>query len=89
MSEVASGLTKAPQLLINVDVESPAAVCGHADLVRAIAAHENALGGRGRILVRPSGTEPLLRIMVEGEDDAEVARVAEDLAAQAQAIKLS
>ena len=88
MSEVASRLSKAPQvLLINVDVESPAAVCGHADLVKAIAKARKRLGDRGRILVRPSGTEPLLRIMVEGENDAEVARVADDLAAQAQAIK--
>ena len=89
LSEVASGLTKAPQLLINVDVVSPAAVCEHTDLVTAIAAHEESLGDRGRILVRPSGTEPLLRIMVEGEDETEVTEVAEGLAAQAQAIPLS
>jgi phosphoglucosamine mutase len=88
LSELASSLTKAPQLLINVYVDSPAAVCEHTDLVTAIAAHEVSLGDRGRILVRPSGTEPLLRIMVEGEDETEVTRVAEDLAAQAQAVTL-
>ena len=54
LSEVASGLTKAPQLLLNVDVDSPAAVCEHPDLVKAIAAHEQTLEDRGRILVRPS-----------------------------------
>ena len=43
LSEVASGLTKAPQLLLNVDVDSPAAVCEHPDLVKAIAAHEQTL----------------------------------------------
>ena len=87
LSEVASGLTKAPQLLLNVDVDSPAAVCEHPDLVKAIAAHEQTLEDRGRILVRPSGTEPLLRIMVEGEDEVEVTQVAEELAEQARAIK--
>ena len=68
-------------------VDSPAAVCEHPDLVTAIAAHEQTLENRGRILVRPSGTEPLLRIMVEGEDEAEVTQVAEALAEQARAIK--
>jgi phosphoglucosamine mutase len=38
-------------------------------------------------LVRPSGTEPLLRIMVEGEDESEVTRIADDLAAHAKSIK--
>ena len=45
------------------------------------------MGARGRILIRPSGTEPLLRIMVEGEDQAEVNLVAQSLAAQAKVIQ--
>ncbi|NCF44777.1 MAG: phosphoglucosamine mutase [Proteobacteria bacterium] len=87
LRELAAGLTKAPQVLLNVVVDSPAAVSAHPDLVGATQAHEQAMGERGRILVRASGTEPLLRIMVEGEDQGEVTRVAEDLAEHAKGIQ--
>ena len=46
----------------------------------AIARHSEALGDRGRILVRVSGTEPLIRVMVEGEDRAEIEAVAQAIA---------
>lgn len=52
-------------------------------LGRAIADAEARLGDRGRVLVRPSGTEPALRVMVEGEDDALVRELADGLAALA------
>ena len=87
LRELAAGLTKAPQVLLNVVVDTPAAVSVHPDLVGAARAHELAMGERGRILVRASGTEPLLRIMVEGEDQGEVTRVAEDLAEHAKGIQ--
>ncbi|MBV27760.1 MAG: phosphoglucosamine mutase [Gammaproteobacteria bacterium] len=87
LRELAAGLTKAPQVLLNVVVDTPAAVSVHPDLVGATRAHELAMGERGRILVRASGTEPLLRIMVEGEDQGEVTRVAEDLAEHAKGIQ--
>lgn len=87
LRDLAAGITKAPQILLNVAVNAPAAVSAHPDLVGAIKAQEQALGDRGRILVRPSGTEPLLRIMVEGEDENEVTRVAKDLAEQAKGIQ--
>tara|TARA_Y200000002_G_scaffold207153_1_gene170927 strand:+ start:108 stop:1451 length:1344 start_codon:yes stop_codon:yes gene_type:complete len=87
LRELAAGLTKAPQVLLNVVVDTPAAVSVHPDLVGAMRAHELAMGERGRILVRASGTEPLLRIMVEGEDQGEVTRVAEDLAEHAKGIQ--
>lgn len=47
----------------------------------AIAAAEHALAGSGRLLIRPSGTEPLIRVMAEGEDDALVARMVDDVCA--------
>ena len=87
LRDLAAGIVKAPQVLINVTVDSPAAIAEHPDLIEATKAHESMMGNRGRILVRPSGTEPLLRIMVEGESEAEVTQVAEDLAEQARSIK--
>jgi phosphoglucosamine mutase len=53
---------------------------GDRALQRAIAAATVRLGGTGRVLVRPSGTEPTLRVMVEGPDEALVAELADSLA---------
>lgn len=76
-------LKKLPQVLINVRLGSAsAAEIQQAEAVRAkISEVESALQGRGRLLLRPSGTEPLIRVMTEGEDEAEVAALAKDLAA--------
>ena len=87
LHDLASGLTKAPQVLVNVVVNSPAEISRHPDMVKATANYEHELADRGRILVRPSGTEPLLRIMVEGEDESEVTRIADDLADHAKSIE--
>ena len=84
LDELAAGMQKVPQLLVNVAVPDPRerAVCE--SMAAAVAAKEQALQGRGRVLVRPSGTEPLLRIMVEGEDAEEVSSIAEELAETAR-----
>ena len=74
-------------MLVNVVMDSPAEVSRHPQMLKLTEKYEQGLGDRGRILVRPSGTEPLLRIMVEGEDESEVARIADDLAAHAKGIK--
>lgn len=87
LQDLVAGITKAPQVLVNVKVDAPASVCEHPHMQEAQATFEQQLGNRGRILVRPSGTEPLLRIMVEGEDESEVDQVAQSLAAQAKSIK--
>ena len=87
LKDLATGITKAPQVLINVTVDSPAGVCEHQLMIEAQTTYEQQMGARGRILIRPSGTEPLLRIMVEGEDKAEVDLVAQSLAEQAKAIQ--
>jgi phosphoglucosamine mutase len=58
-------MTKLPQRLVNVAVRDRGAVAGAAGLDAAVAAAEDELAGRGRVLVRPSGTEPLIRVMVE------------------------
>ena len=59
-------------------------LCNDERLVADIRDSESQLAGRGRILVRPSGTEPLLRIMVEGDDLKEVSQIARTLAIRAR-----
>ena len=73
-----------PQILVNVRVADKECMTG--DGVRsAIAEAEGVLTGRGRILVRPSGTEPLIRIMIEGQDESEMQRLAQTIAQKIQA----
>ena len=69
LSELAKPVRIYPQLLVNVRVQDKPAARGDADVQAAIAQVEAALGNTGRILVRESGTEPVLRVMVEAEND--------------------
>jgi phosphoglucosamine mutase len=74
VEELASVMRRYPQVMINVHVADRAAVDTNEAVSTAIHVAENALGSGGRVLVRPSGTEPLIRVMVEaGSDD--VARI--------------
>lgn len=75
VSEVASVMQRFPQELINVKVSDKQAVITNAAVQEAIAVEEEKLGDTGRILVRPSGTEPLVRVMVEAptHEEAKVA----------------
>ena len=84
LSDLVTGMTKLPQVMINVKVPDPAGVAACEVLKKAISGKEASLEGRGRVLVRPSGTEPLLRVMVEGEDEDEVRVVANELALVAE-----
>ncbi len=68
MSELAAPLMIYPQVLVNVRVEDKAAVMDDADVMKATEAVTLALGTSGRILLRESGTEPLIRVMVEAEN---------------------
>ncbi|WP_234554387.1 phosphoglucosamine mutase [Thermus caliditerrae] len=71
-----------PQVLLNVRVEDKAKVMGHPRLREAVQEAERRFGGRGRVNVRPSGTEPVVRVMVEAKEGAEaVARELADLVA--------
>lgn len=81
LSELAKVMTRYPQVLLNVPIAQRRDVSGERRVAAAIADVERTLGDRGRVLVRPSGTEPLIRVMVEGEREAEVARHAETIAA--------
>ena len=80
LSDLASDLKTFPQTLVNVRVRDKKPVDEVPEIQAAIVRVDAALGGRGRILVRYSGTEPLLRIMLEGEDQATVQAWAEEIA---------
>jgi phosphoglucosamine mutase len=80
LHELASALKTFPQTLVNVRVKQKIAVADVPEIQAAITRVESALAGRGRVLVRYSGTEPLLRIMIEGEDQATVQAWAEEIA---------
>lgn len=81
LSELSTIMTKFPQVLINVAVKEkkdPAQIPELAKLLKKI---KEKLANKGRLLVRPSGTENLMRIMVEGEDHAEIDAYAQEIAA--------
>ncbi len=80
LAELAGELVTYPQTLVNVRVREKRPVEAVPAVKAAIGRAEAALDGQGRVLVRYSGTEPLLRIMIEGPTDGEVARWAEDIA---------
>lgn len=84
LQALAAGMDKFPQVLENIKVPFPGTLCNDEQLVADIRNSESQLAGRGRILVRPSGTEPLLRIMVEGDDLKEVSQIARTLAIRAR-----
>ena len=81
-SRMFDGFAPYPQVLVNVRVtgKNAGALAEHPDVVSEIKTAETLLGDRGRILVRPSGTEPLVRVMVEGPDETLVRTLAEDVA---------
>jgi phosphoglucosamine mutase len=79
LHDLAATLTVYPQILINVRVEDRA-VAGAPAVLAAVIAAERRLGIAGRILVRPSGTEPLVRVMVEAADARTTEEVAETVA---------
>ena len=80
LAQAVAGLTLYPQVLLNVRVAKDVDCTAHAGVRAAVSAAEVALAGRGRVLLRPSGTEPLVRVMVEGEDEAAVRHWAETIA---------
>ena len=76
-----AGVKKFPMKMINVRVKDKKAIAVHDDVVKACAVAEKALGDKGRVLLRPSGTEPVVRVMVEAETEAQVIEHVEALAA--------
>ncbi|GIO15905.1 phosphoglucosamine mutase [Cohnella xylanilytica] len=80
LSELKKVMRKYPQVLVNVRVADKSRYPGNAAIEAAVASAENALGDNGRVLVRPSGTEALIRVMAEGPDRAEIEEHVETIA---------
>jgi phosphoglucosamine mutase len=80
LAELAGVVARLPQVLVNVPVHDKAAVGTSTDVAEAVAAEETALAGRGRVLLRPSGTEQLVRVMVEAPTEDVARDVADRLA---------
>jgi phosphoglucosamine mutase len=85
LADVAAVMTKYPQVLVNVPGVDKARVAASAELAAAIAAAKEELGTSGRVLVRPSGTEPAVRVMVEALDIEQAQQTADRLAAAVRA----
>jgi len=83
LAELRAPVSKFPQIMENVRINSPVDL-KNCELVAAVDAVELELAGRGRVLLRASGTEPLLRVMVEGEDGVQVAALCRRLADKVQ-----
>lgn len=80
LQELASGLTLYPQVLVNVTVKQRIDLDGNANIRAAVASAESELNGSGRVLLRASGTEPKVRVMVEGQQRAQVEALAQQIA---------
>lgn len=80
LAELATIMTRLPQVLINVSGVDKARADADPDLLAAVAAAESQLGEAGRVVLRPSGTEPLVRVMVEAPTEQQAREVAEELA---------
>ena len=81
LAELRNGMRKLPQAMVNVRIEDPGGIAASPLVDDAIRGIEADLNGRGRVVIRPSGTEPVVRVMVEGEDAGEVNEQAASLAA--------
>jgi phosphoglucosamine mutase len=80
LSELKKVMTQLPQVLLNVRVKERKDMAKLPRLSAKIAAVEKQLGGRGRLLVRYSGTEPVARVMLEGENEQRIRGLAEEIA---------
>ena len=80
LAELASGMQKYPQVLLNVKVAKRFDPAGVPAVQEALARIERTMGGEGRVVLRPSGTEPVIRVMVEGRDEGATRAAATELA---------
>ncbi len=85
LADLAATVTKFPQVLINVRDVDLSRLADATGVAAAVAAAEAALGSQGRVLLRPSGTEPVVRVMVEAATQEQAASVAEEIASAVRA----
>jgi len=81
LAELTAGMTPYPQVMLNVRVQSRVDPTASPPIRTAVEGVERALGDSGRVVLRASGTEPVIRVMVEGRDESRVRELAEALAA--------
>ncbi|MEV5649053.1 phosphoglucosamine mutase [Nocardia sp. NPDC052254] len=86
LADLAGVMTNVPQVLVNVQVADKAAVAAAPEVREAVAEAERLLGDDGRVLLRPSGTEQLIRVMVEATDAHRAKQLADDLAKTVAAV---
>lgn len=82
LHELRQGMSKFPQQLINVKIAQKSDPMQNEIIVAAVKDAESLLGERGRVLLRASGTEPVIRVMVEGESQQQITRICQQLAEQ-------
>lgn len=80
LAEAKAGMIKFPQVMTNVRLQQKINIAGNPSITKAVKAAEKRLLGKGRVLLRPSGTEPVIRVMVEGEDSTLVNHLSNKLA---------
>jgi phosphoglucosamine mutase len=80
LQELLREVTKYPQTLLNIDLDRDIDVMASPVMQQAVSVAESELEQRGRVLLRPSGTEPLIRVMVEGSNREQVAEISQRLA---------
>lgn len=82
LSELASVMKRYPQVMVNLEISAEGKLQFYTNRVvkNALDAAKKSLGKTGRVVVRPSGTEPLIRIMAEGDDDAAIRKAVDDIA---------
>ena len=86
LHELKKAVSKIPQKMLNVRTNAETDIASLPDVQEAVSSARAQLGEGGRILIRPSGTEPLIRIMVEGNLNEEVERIAGMLAKKIESI---
>ncbi len=84
LAQLKRGMQKYPQVMINVRAGQKVDLDAHPQIAEAVRSAEDKLGQKGRVLLRPSGTEPVVRVMVEGADADTVRPLAADIAAVVQ-----
>ncbi len=79
LRQLSKEITLYPQILLNVAVDQKSDIRKFPEIKDAIRSAEERLAGRGRVLVRPSGTEPKIRVMLEGEDRRSIGKIGRDI----------